>query len=75
MPSDVARRRDFWDMTASIVIIFGIWYLLMGMAISCHYIDRWDDYKVLKRCIVTPLWLPIYVIAFIWGVFYVFFKG
>lgn len=64
---------NFWDMTAFIVI-FVILYLFFGMAFSCHYIDRWADYKALKRCIVTPLWLPICVIAFVGAAFYVFFK-
>lgn len=66
-------EENFWDMIAFIVI-FVIFYLFVGMAFSCHCIDRWDDYKVLKRCIATPLWLPICVIAFIGAVFYVFFK-
>lgn len=67
--------KNFWDMTTAIIVIFVIWYLVFGMVLSCHYIDRWDDYKVLKRCIVTPLWLPICVFGFIGGMFYVFFKG
>ena len=73
MPSDVARRENFCDMNA-FIISFVILYLFFGMAFSCHYIERWDDYKVLKRCVVTPLWLPICVIAFIGAAFYVFFK-
>lgn len=58
----------------TLILIFVIWYLFIGMAFSCGFIDRWDDYKVLKRCIVAPLWLPICVIAFIGAAFYVFFK-
>lgn len=57
------------------ILIFVIWYLFIGMAFSCHYIDRWDDYKALKRCIATPLWLPICAIAFIGTAFYVFSRS
>ena len=67
-------EKNFWDMNAFIVISFVFLYLFFGIAFSCHSIDRWDDYKVLKRCIVASLWLPICIIAFIGAMFYVFFE-